>query len=157
MIKSTAQFEESKNYSAGRSTCVVFFLIWAILAGPFLAVIIKRPGIPGLLSGSVELIVLGFFLFLWISRFKLSFGNHVVKYRSLFGSICLNVRDIESFNFGMTRFLLKDALLPPVRFELFLRSEHNSKRIVINAKVFSRECNKKFLEYLEHHGIQRRK
>lgn len=146
-----------RTFTAAWPTYAVFGTIFSVLLGLLLFAVNKKPTATGAQWIALELLVVGAFLFFWISRFKVEFDNERVRYRSLIGSKEVRVADIQAYSYGLAKRWWRDSFLPPVRIELYLRPGVQPERVVINAKVFSIEFNKCFTEFLKRHGILKKR
>lgn len=93
-----------------------------------------------LLVPVVLLLGLIIFAILWVKGHRIKIYQDKVEYCSFLMPVkSLKFCEIKSLNleFGISRF--SDVFLPPVRFVLVPKSMVNSKRIIINTKVFNRK------------------
>lgn len=87
------------------------------------------------------------FAFIWIHHFRIEISKTEIRYRTLFsGNQSIRVSEIQTYKMG-TNF--RAPLGPPLRLTIYPRRGTDTKPIVINVKVFSREGVKELREFLD--------
>jgi hypothetical protein len=134
--------DEAHSFRAVPSAHIAMGAGFWLLLGLWAFVAAKNPTAQGTgLVLCVIVLVVGL-VHAWLFAFRLEIGNGWIRYRSLLQrSRTIRLEDIASVDSapsGVRRH--SEAMLPPLRVEIFLKSRPEALPIVINLKVFSREA-----------------
>lgn len=134
---------------AAPSAYVRFGLISAGLLVAWVFILSRGPG--GRMAWIAAAIVVVFcvILMVWLSRFRLEYGDDTVRYRTLFGGdVAADVGMIESAKLATGVRTYRDRFRSRVRLELVGKPGASFRLVPVNGMVFRRDEFKRFSTFL---------